>query len=88
MPNHKFYFDANLIHFFGILKYIKRQQLISITICSKKSLFRHFLQKIQFVNFEFSIERGIICKKNEETQNFESPRTIDIERYYLLYQEC
>ena len=53
MPNHKLYFVANLIHFFGILKYIKKQQLISISICCKKSLFLHFLQKVQFVNFEF-----------------------------------
>ena len=53
MPNHKFYFVANLIHFFGILKYIKRQQLTSITIYYEKLLFPRFFQKVQFVNFEF-----------------------------------
>ena len=53
MPNHKFYFVANLIHFFGILKYIKRQQLTSITIYYEKLLFPRFFQKIQFVNFEY-----------------------------------
>lgn len=51
MPNHKFYFVANLIHFFGILKYIKKQQLTSITIYYEKLLFPRFFQKIQFVKF-------------------------------------
>lgn len=45
MPNHKFYFVANLIHFFGILKYIKRQQLTSITIYYEKLLFPRFFSK-------------------------------------------
>lgn len=53
MPNLHFYFVANLIHFFGILKYIKRQQLTSITIYYEKLLFPRFFQKIQFVNFEY-----------------------------------
>ena len=53
MPNHKFYFDANLIHFFGILKYIKNQQRISITICCKKWLFKTHFTKDSIRKFKF-----------------------------------
>lgn len=80
MPNHKFYFVANLIHFFGILKYIKRQQLTSITIYYEKLLFPRFFQKIQFVKFQFT-------QKSPRTTLMGSPRIID-SLILFLYQEC